>query len=148
MQFGRNRGSEVHLDLAGTIYRNTILIPRFCSRTAHFFKLKLYFDEIRLWLVSRDTSWFPNRPSCMSSIFSVSAFPFLGSMVPYISSSICFHAMSPHVSLHSWTKHTNFFIVRKKSALSHCRVNTNASLTGKQVFMFLYQIVSTSHALT
>ena len=84
--------------------------------------------------------------SCMSSIFSVSASPFLASAVPYSSSSIYFHAISPHVSLHSWTKHTNFFIMRKKSVLSYPRVDANTNLTGKRIF--LDQIVPTPHTLT
>jgi hypothetical protein len=61
------------------------------------------------------------------------------------SSSLYFHAMSPLISLHSWTNRSNFFVVRKKSALSHRRVNANASLTSKRVFM--YRIVPASHAL-
>ena len=81
----------------------------------------------------------------MSSTFSVSASPFLASAVPYSSPSVYFHAMSPHVSLHSWTKHSDFFIVRKKSVLSNRGVNTNANLTGRWIFMD--QIVPTSHAL-
>jgi len=67
-QFGRNRGSEVHLDLAGAIWnRNTISRAHFCSRTAQNFKLKFYFDEKSLWLVFPNPSWFPNRPLVWST---------------------------------------------------------------------------------
>ena len=72
---------------------------------------------------------------------------FLGSMVPYFSPSICFRAISPHVSLRSWKKHSNFFTVRRKSVLFHSRANTTTALTGKSVFV-TYQIVPTSHSLT
>ena len=62
-QFGRNRGSEVHLGLAGAIWnRNTISRVQFGSRTVQKIKLKLYFDEKLLWLAIRNTIWFPNGP--------------------------------------------------------------------------------------
>ena len=72
------------------------------------------------------------RPhSCISSKFSVSASPFLVPTAPYSSSSICFRAMLPHVSLNSWKRHSGFFVVRRKLVPFHHRANTSTTLTGK-----------------